>query len=866
MGLPRLLLSLVGLLFVSHPFLGWGQQKLPLSEQDYGLWSTLRVEQFSQSGDWVSYLNDYEVREDTLFVRHVRNKKVFAFAGGNDGRFIGGHFFGCLLPNETFELTDLQLGSRQVFYGITAYYILSGGSSILLSGITDAVPYLEIRTVAGKYVKRTNQVTAIKVSENGEKVFYSYNDSGANRACVYLAEKGTDHLVAESLAGQLFVNPSWNRDGTAVAFYGQNADGTLFGANVYGVSSQQLFTLDSKRTAGFPKDKVLLEGYNPIVVSDDGKLVFVRLRDTVKTVHEDDAVQVWLGNDKRIYPQREQFARGYLGRSLGVWQAEKNTFALITNDSLPKVMLCGSQRYAVTYNPMALNHEQFKYEGDVDFYLTDLATGVRKLWLENHTTAMIQTIASPGGKYIVYNKGADWYAYDLEFEKHRKLDPIGRDTASRDPYGDSDGLRIVGFSPDDRSVYISDGTDIWESDPLTQKSTRLTNGVEKKIRYSFYRNEASFYNANDFDGFTGIEIDPEAGFYLYGRDFDYRRSGYFLWNNNEGLKTIVYREGLLDEFRASKDGDYIYRTQEYAKPPSLVIGGIGKKPTVFYNSNPQHHRFMWGVQEQVIYQTSKGETLSGILHYPAGYVKGRHYPMVVLIYQLLSNDYHRYVNPSMYDGMGFNVTDFTLRGYLVLLPDITYERGNPGLSALDCVTSAVAVVAAKGCLKTDSVGLIGHSFGGYETNFIITQTGRFAAAVSGAGISDTPRSYLSYGSNLFSDNIWRYEYHQMRMGTSLFENLEGYRRNSPIEYVKQVTTPLLSWTGGADPTVDPEQTLSFYLALRRLGKKQIMLLYPKEPHGLMEPKNQTDLRWRVRDWFDHYLKGEKKDWITEGTL
>lgn len=866
MSVPKVFNLGLGFLIFTLSSMGHAQQKRLLNEKDYGLWSTLRVEQFSKSGNWVAYLNDYEAREDTLFVRHVKNKRVFAFSGGNDGRFIGDQFFGCLLPNAAFGLTDLQLGSRQVFYGVTQYHILCGGQYILLSGIIDEVPYLEIRTAKGKMVKRVDHVTGFKLSLNADKVFYSYTDNGSNHACAYMADRGTDLLVAQSLIGQVFVNPSWNRDGTAVAFYNQNSDGSLFGVHAYAFSSQQLFTLDPDRTVGFPKDKVLLEAYNPIVVADDGKRVFVRVRDTVKTIHEDDAVQVWLGNDKRIYPQREQFESGYLGRLLGVWQAEKNTFALITNDSLPKVILGGSQRYAITYNPMAVKHQEFKYEGDVDFYLTDLQSSVRKLWLENHTTVMTQTIASPGGKYIVYNKGADWYAYDLKFDKHRRLEPIGRNTPSRDPYGDSDWLRIVGFSPGDRSVYISDGTDIWESDPVLQTSKRLTHGVEKKIRFSFYRLEASVYSAADFDGVTGIVIDPEAGFYLYGRNFDYKQSGYFRWNDKDGLTTLIYNDGLLDEFKVSKNGEFIYKIQEYAKPPSLAIGGMGKKPSIFFNSNPQHPLFLWGVQEQVTYQNSKAETLSGILHYPAGYVKGMQYPMVVLIYQLLSNDYHRYVNPSIYDGMGFNVTDFTSRGYLVLLPDITYERGNPGLSALDCVTSAVAAVAAKGCLKSDSVGLIGHSFGGYETNFIITQTGRFAAAVSGAGISDTPRSYLTYGRGSVSANIWRYEYHQMRMGKSLFEDLEGYRRNSPIEYVKQVTAPLLSWTGADDPTVDPEQTRAFYLALRRLGKKQIMLLYPFERHSLMTPKNQLDLSRRVRDWFDHYLKGEKKDWVTAGTI
>ncbi|UUF13135.1 MULTISPECIES: alpha/beta hydrolase family protein [Flavobacterium] len=162
-------------------------------------------------------------------------------------------------------------------------------------------------------------------------------------------------------------------------------------------------------------------------------------------------------------------------------------------------------------------------------------------------------------------------------------------------------------------------------------------------------------------------------------------------------------------------------------------------------------------------------------------------------------------------------------------------------------------------------GLIGHSFGGYETDFIITQTSLFAAAVAGSAITDLTSFYLSIGTASGKPDIWRLESQQWRMGKSLYEDRAGYNRNSPIEHVKNITTPLFSWTGGSDKEVHPEQSIEFYVAMRRLKKQHIMAVYPEEGHTVNNPANQKDLSIRLHQWFDYYLKDEAPAaWIKEG--
>ena len=139
----------------------------------------------------------------------------------------------------------------------------------------------------------------------------------------------------------------------------------------------------------------------------------------------------------------------------------------------------------------------------------------------------------------------------------------------------------------------------------------------------------------------------------------------------------------------------------------------------------------------------------------------------------------------------------------------------------------------------------------------------FAAAVSGAGVSDNIRGYFTVNSEFNNAEIWRFENQQYRMNGSFYEDKESYLRNSPVFNADKVNTPILIWTGKNDNNVKPEQSTAFFLALRRLNKKSIMLQYPNEGHTLLSLNAQEDLNSKVMEWFDYYLKGEyPKEWLT----
>lgn len=154
------------------------------------------------------------------------------------------------------------------------------------------------------------------------------------------------------------------------------------------------------------------------------------------------------------------------------------------------------------------------------------------------------------------------------------------------------------------------------------------------------------------------------------------------------------------------------------------------------------------------------------------------------------------------------------------------------------------------------VGLHGHSWGGYETAFIITQTDKFAAAVAGAPLTDMISVYNSIYWNSGSANQPIFESSQGRFTGPFWKNLKAYSTNSPVYYATQVKTPLLLLHNDKDGAVDWNQGIEYFNTLRRLRKPVVMLQYKGENHGLAKRENQRDYSIRMLEFFDHFLKNK----------
>ena len=199
------------------------------------------------------------------------------------------------------------------------------------------------------------------------------------------------------------------------------------------------------------------------------------------------------------------------------------------------------------------------------------------------------------------------------------------------------------------------------------------------------------------------------------------------------------------------------------------------------------------------------------------------------------------------------------------MPDITYYVNDPGMSAVWALRPAVKAAIDTGVVDAERIGLHGHSWGGYQTAFTITQTDVFSAAVAGAPLTNMISMYALIYKNSGGTNGAIFEASQGRFTGGPWDEWEAYTRNSPVAYARNVTTPLMMLHNDLDGAVDFTQGVEYFNTLRRLGKPVVMLEYPGENHGLRRPANQQDYTVRMKEFFDHHLKGaDAPDWLANG--
>ena len=845
---------------VTCPLWGQANQKRPLTKADYALWGKLVARKLSSEGNWASYLLWYESKKDTLFVKNTKNKVTYPFPNARDGIFNGESHFGCI-ARDTLLLQNLTTGMVTKIEGVTDF-AFSGNKKylLLLKKQADQKQSLLVQDIQGKTLEEIPNVTAWRLESNGLGVLYAVDSTGQNQiGYLKLGLKIKKNTILSGSNGA-FQNLNW-KGNTIVFIQNLPDDPQLFS---YSIDTKKLNHFDVKSQPNFPIDMKISDAItNTLTVSDDGNRIFFWLKENQERLRPIDpaAVQVWNTADKQVFDRKKNYGQYNQLDKIAVWSLKDNRFIQITDREIPKGFLSGDYKYAFIYDPVAYE-PQNSFESEYDLYIVDLTTGKRKLILKKYSSDY-STVPSPNGKFLAYVKEGNWWMYDIEKESHTNITKtIGVSFFRQDqdvptqpaPYG------VAGWTEKDNTVILYDQFDLWQVSTDGSTTKKLTKGRE--IQRTYRIKDLSLeplYQSDPIETKTQpLQLKNE--FVLSVLDQNSRASGFCKWSLKNGVTPMVWEQKNVNQIiKSSNNNSYLYVEQNYEVAPRLMLYATSSEEIV--QSNRQQEHFYWGKAEPIRY-TLKGKELSGILYYPAEYQSGIKYPMIVHVYQRQFSYLNDYENPSIYVGDGFNITNFTTQGYFVLYPDMVFETANVGQSATACVLSAVDAVIAKGDVDPKRVGLIGHSFGGYETDLIITQTDRFATAVSGSAWTDLISSYLYVGVTFRIPDFYRAEHDQLRIGKSLFEDTESYLKNSPVLQASNVKTPLLGWTGEQDRHINYLQSMEFYLALRRLNKTHILLVYPEEKHTLWKRENQKDLSLRIEQWFNYYLKnGTFQSWM-----
>ena len=581
---------------------------------------------------------------------------------------------------------------------------------------------------------------------------------------------------------------------------------------------------------------------------------------------EDDdppTVDVWNWHDVEVMPKQKLSAKNDRQKNrLAAWLLDKNSFVPLGKDLDERVTPLKHQSLAVADNWSAYAMERSIGRPAGDISLVDISTGARTK-IQDRLNDDYYLEESPGGRYLLYFRDDNYWAVNtathavVNITKNAQTSFVDRESdftiKQKPPFG------VAGWTKDDAAVILYDKFDLWQVAPDGSKAVRLTDGAADQVRHH--------YEKLDLDEEW---IDTSKAIYL---------SLFGIWNKKSGFarlepgpsgalteEHLVWLDNSLDHLAKAKDADvFEYVSQTFVESPNALIAGPDLKDAkAVTKTNPFQNNYAWGREELIEYKNSHNERLQGALFYPAGYDTAKKYPMIVYMYEKLSDNLHRYSPPS--ERNYYNVSAMNAHGYFVLEPDILFKPRDPGVSVADCVTAAAKRVIQMGVVDPKKIGIMGHSWGGFDTTYLATHTSNFfAAAVAGAPITDL---VSNYGNHHWSSGIAETDHietGQQRMEVPLYEDLQAYIRNSAVFGVSSMTTPLLIEVGDSDGTVFFHQGVELYNIARRAQKDVVLIEYAGEDHGLRKKANQIDYQRRIFQWFGHYLKDEPPaSWITRG--
>jgi dipeptidyl aminopeptidase/acylaminoacyl peptidase len=293
---------------------------------------------------------------------------------------------------------------------------------------------------------------------------------------------------------------------------------------------------------------------------------------------------------------------------------------------------------------------------------------------------------------------------------------------------------------------------------------------------------------------------------------------------------------------AAVPGGVVAAIEDAVHASDLWLLGTGTQRTRITDLNPQLARFSFSRPELFSYDNADGERLGALLYKPAGLAPGRKAPVITWVYEKLTPAIHRFDARSQM---------FISHGYAMLMPNVKVKVGQTADSFEKCVIPAVNAVRQMG-FSNGKFGIWGHSFGAYAVSNLITRTGIFAAAVSGATPPELFRNWAS-GRDRDSRNI---ETGQARMGGSPFEVPERYLSQSAFFHLDKVTTPVLILHGEKDLTILFGEGEMMFYALRQLGKTAEFVSYANGDHSLSRHSraDALDVNRRILEWFGRYLQ------------
>ncbi len=568
---------------------------------------------------------------------------------------------------------------------------------------------------------------------------------------------------------------------------------------------------------------------------------------------------LWHWNDPQVKSNERTWWEKNKNRTFRcVYHLSTKKYIQLADFNLSTVDFVDNPNYTIGFDNRPYAKEA-TWEGEYrDLYIVNINTGQRKL-----VAKRVNDVAelSPQGKYLVFYKDKNWHLYDTQIDTLVNLTGKMKYAFYDEDYDMPSPPPSYGFGgwfENDNAFLLYDKYDVWkffsENYGYVCQTVVFGRDLNQSYRIIKLDKNKKFYKNSDSVLMSAFNHTKK------------HTAIYLLEFKILGPLSLLEEAKNFKLISKAKNADKVLFSREsYDEFPDLWVGNFALTNIKRLTNHTEEYlsKYKWGTTELVRWTNSRGDTLDGFIIKPANFDSKKKYPLIVYFYERFSHLMYNFQFPYIGHRPCFQI--YTSDDYIYFLPDIKYQIGSPGNSALDCIVSGVKNLIAKGFIDTNAIGIMGHSWSGYQAAYIITQTKMFSAAVAGAVVGNMISAYSGIRLESGLARQFQYERYQSRIGGHLWDSLANYINNSPIFKAQTMVTPLLLMFGDEDQAVPWQQGIELYLALRRLNKTAFFLQYHKERHWPEKFPNKLDYAIKIKEFFDTYLKKKAPpEWIEKG--
>jgi dipeptidyl aminopeptidase/acylaminoacyl peptidase len=605
--------------------------------------------------------------------------------------------------------------------------------------------------------------------------------------------------------------------------------------------------------------------------SDDGKsLFFTQGKPENPKKEEQHGADIWSYEDAYLMTRynaiRDDIHNGENLTSIDL--ENNNIIQLLHGLQRPVFNTKYNNRFLVIESSFGMGEYDWNFQSQKKYELCFVKTR-EFLRLEFAAKGDIVFQVAPAKDLLIYYNSNEkaFFCYTINSGKTNKIATSGKQlgTISFRDVANPFPPKFVCWIQGTNHFIVQDKYDLWELDPTNNVLPRnITNGIGTRdsIIFSFAENPKN------------STISKQLPILLFGFNQQNKANSlYQLDLKNFSLKNLLTSNEYIGRpygtvysqtiFKAENTDAYLLEFQSVSHTSNLRFTKDFNEFTDLTSVYPEA-KYNWLRSELLTYADSDGNSRQAILYKPENFDPRRKYPVVFQYYGEITSELNKYIEPVPVAG-ALNIPIMVSSGYLVVTPDIHFQKGSTGNTMLKCVLGAANCISKYSWVDSTKMGLIGHSEGGAQTNFIITHSNKFAAAVAEAAVSN----YIQEYNDIWAELMLGHDKHDYITaiaggGYSMDSMPDIYVKNSAVLYAKNITTPLLLIHNYADQTVNVTQTRQMFVQMRSLQKKVWWVSYDGEHHTIQEEKNQIDHQDKVKSFFDYFLRDfEKPKWMKQ---